>query len=178
MKSQNIGHFTSDKVFESIIDNRKSVNLRQLRSVCPLTKIGVFGLMETHNLTNLCTGQLKSIVLLTHLIFKHRIQSKISYQIVKAISQNLDPMTTIIFPQDDRSITVEDVPCPFNAETMSKLSTTLSIPQTPCTSKIHTYYIKSHLISTHRLSKADAQLIHDMMKSNGQISCLPNSMRN
>jgi hypothetical protein len=78
-------------------------------------------------------------------------------------------MTTKIFPQDNTSIVVEDIQCPFDG-TMVKINKKYAIPNTPCHSSLVYHCFKSHLRAVHLITKSNTELIYNAMQTYGTIS--------
>lgn len=147
-----------------------SSNLAQYRDFCPMTKLGVFGLKSNHNLPRLCSEMNnKERCLYGHLIQTHRIKSSFACKIVKAIIADDDPMTTIIFPDDDSFILKDNISCPLNTKTLKTLDIDVDVPHTPCYAILNELNLKQHLMNVHELSRENAGTISKAMKKVGNI---------
>lgn len=150
--------------------NKHKSNVLLLRDFCPLTQFGVYGLNSSHNLSRLCSKtRNKQRVLYIHFTRYHSIKSSIAYQLVKAIRNNCDPSETKIFPQDNTSICMENISCPFD-EIRQKFTKKHSIPNTPCHSTVAYHYFRDHLRKIHSITKLNTNLILKAIKERGTIS--------
>jgi hypothetical protein len=78
-------------------------------------------------------------------------------------------METKIFPQDNSSVFIENIPCPFD-NMARKFYKKNFIPNTPCHSSLAYHYFKNHLRTVHSITKLNADLIYKAMKNYGTIS--------
>ena len=102
-----------------------------------------------------------------HFTRTHRIKSSIAYQLLRAIRNGSDPMQTKVFPQDNTSVFIKNIQCPFD-----DTSVKLNIPNTPCCSSLGYYYFRDHLQNVHSITKVNANLIYQAMKEYGTINHL------
>ncbi len=104
-----------------------------------------------------------------HFTRYHCIKSSIAYKLVKAIRNGCNPIETNIFPQDNTSVYIEKISCPFD-NTATKFNKKNFIPNTPCYASLTYYYFKNHLRTVHSITKLNADLIYNAMKDYGTIS--------
>jgi len=105
---------------------------------CPLKTFNTFGLLPSHQI-RLCTSYREIQNLLQHFRTYHRINEFYSKQLLEAISSNLDPKQTIVFPPNENiTISYEKFPCPlYNSH--------------QCLTKVTQRFLPIHLKIVHRL---------------------------
>ena len=76
-------------------------------------------------------------------------------------------MQTKVFPQDNTSVFIENIQCPFH-----DTSVKYNIPNTPCYSSLVYHYFRDHLRHVHSITKVNADLIYNAMKEYRSINHL------
>lgn len=151
-------------------ETKRESNLITIRDLCPLTEYGIYGLNKSHNLSHLCSKtNNQPRYLYSHFTRTHCIKSSIAYQLVKAVRNGSDRIKTKIFPQDNTSVSIEDIQCPFDKNSI-RFNKNNSIPNTPCYSKLVYHGFRNHLRTVHCITKLNSELIYNAMKDYGTIS--------
>ena len=128
---------------------------------CPLTRLGIYGLQEKHNLT-LCTSDHRRH-LMKHFYQDHHIKWSLAFQLTKAIVSRVNPMTNRIFPLNadiiDKRFYVRY--CPLKEMNLSH-----------CRKKFFKDSLEAHLLDVHHLSPETRKKIVRTIENNESLSTL------
>ncbi|UJR25693.1 hypothetical protein I4U23_007044 [Adineta vaga] len=121
---------------------------------CPLTSLNVYGLSSSHNV-QLCKSKKKIRYLFEHFRKYHHLTDAYANILLNAITENLDPAKTILFPSDALITNHhEKHPCP-----LQNTKKECGIRCTPCSDLVSNRYLPVHLKVTHHLRLAQIEAI-------------------
>jgi len=129
---------------------------------CPLTRLGIYGLNNKHNL-RLCSSEnnKSDYHLMTHFYNYHHIKWSLSYELTGAIINKLNPLKTFIFQSDiniiDKRFYI--ISCPLNKINLSN-----------CKKKFFKDSLKQHLLNNHRLKLETINKIIETIQNKGQLT--------
>ena len=108
--------------------------------------MNIYGLLPSHNV-RLCSSKKEIRNLFEHLRYYHHLTTHYANELINAITHNLDPIETKIFPSNPNIIVIDNKHlCPLH--NTSKQS---GIRSTPCTNVITKKFLPIHLKTVHRL---------------------------
>ncbi|CAF2526981.1 unnamed protein product [Rotaria sp. Silwood2] len=132
---------------------------------CPLIRIGVFGIHESHQIPNIpCDRSLNDVFLNQHLQWYHNFDSVSARKLVRAIFNNVSPNETLFSidePIIKRNISVEGYKCkcPLTHDGAFGLSDEHDITNVPCGRADKEVLCFQHLQYHHNLSSRAAKKI-------------------
>ncbi|CAF1001829.1 unnamed protein product [Adineta steineri] len=156
--------------------NSDSANLKQsvtiYRGLCPLTRVGLFGILPIHNI-RLCEG--KSSCLYNHLQSFHHMTARSAYKVCKAVLKQRDPILTVLFGSEDILYNKHfHIACPFNEDAKNPFECQPKyIYKAPCSSIISRLDMPRHLRDVHHVYRTSALKIVAEMRR-----CSKNSDKN
>lgn len=108
--------------------------------------MNIYGLSSSHNV-RLCKSPKKIRQLFEHFRNYHHLTIHYTNELINAITHNLDPIQTKIFPSNAKIIDLDDKkPCP-----LQNTSRESGIRCTPCTNIVTEKFLPVHLKTIHRL---------------------------
>jgi len=106
----------------------------------------MYGLSPSHNV-RLCTSLNRTRNLFDHFRNYHHLSIHYANELLNAITNNLDPIQTKIFPSNVKINDLDDKqPCPLH-----NTSSESGIRCTPCTNTVTEKFLPIHLKTVHRL---------------------------
>jgi len=144
--------------------NKKRNDIMNFYGQCPLTRLGIYGLNDKHNL-QLCSSETNKsdYCLMTHFYNYHHIKWSLSYALTKAIINKLNPLKTCIFQSDiniiDKRFYV--IKCPLKTMNLSD-----------CKKKFFKDSLKQHLLNIHHLSLETSHKIVETIQNKGHLTPL------
>lgn len=142
------------------------------RGTCPLTRVGLFGILPIHNI-RLCEG--KPSCLYNHLQSFHHMTARSAYKVCKAVLKQRDPVVTVLFSSQDVLYNKNfHIACPFNQDSRNPFDCEPRyIMKAPCSSIISRLDMPRHLRDVHHVYRASALKIVAEMRR-----CTKNSSKN
>jgi hypothetical protein len=131
---------------------------------CPLTRFGIFGLNNEHNVCLCLSGnRIPNHHLVTHFRRYHHLTLSLSYELTKAMINKLNPLTTCIFRSDmhiiDKRFYV--IRCPLKRMKLSS-----------CKKKFYKDSLRTHLLRVHRLTSKTTNQIVGTINAQGDLTKL------
>lgn len=125
------------------------------RGSCPLTRIGVYGILPIHNI-RMCEG--KTSCLYNHLQSFHHMTARSAYKVCKAILKQRDPIVTVLFTAEEVLYNKDfHIACPFNHDARNPFDCQPKyIFKAPCSSIISRLDMPRHLRDVHHVYRACA----------------------
>jgi hypothetical protein len=148
---------------KSDVDTKRNI-IMNYYGQCPLTRLGIYGLHEKHNLV-LCTleNNQSDHHLMTHFYNHHHIKWSLAYELTGAIINKLNPMKTYIFKSHidiiDKRFYVRY--CPLKEMKLSN-----------CRKKFFKDSLEQHLANVHHLSSETRNKIVQTIENNGSLTAL------
>lgn len=130
-------------------------------SICPLTKYGVYGILEIHKI-RLCDGQ--EHALMHHLITFHNLRRSSATKLIKAIMSKTDYNRTLF--KIDEMIDEQTIACPMTNANLKLFGILQSVPATPCSTVMKKFGLRQHLRKYHNLQALATRKIIDAYEKN------------
>jgi hypothetical protein len=150
--------------YHKSINNAKRNHIMNYYGQCPLTRLGIYGLNDKHNL-RLCSAEnnQSDCHLMRHFYNYHHIKWSLSYELTGAIINKLNPFKTCVFRSD-----INIVDKRFNIIQCS--SNDLNVPN--CKKKSFNDSLDQHVSKIHRLSSYTSSKIVETSQKKGHLVAL------